>query len=43
MQNHNHPFIMDLRFALQNKSLLIFGIKFCPGGDLTNFISKKGI
>ena len=38
MKNLKHPFIMGLKFALQNNHMLCLGINFCPGGDLAKFI-----
>lgn len=34
LQNINHPFIVNLRYAFQNKEKLYFALEFCPGGEL---------
>lgn len=41
MINLKHPFIMGLKFALQNMKMLFLGINFCPGGNLSELVSKK--
>jgi serine/threonine protein kinase len=42
MKDIQHPSIMSLKFSLQNKDKLFLGMKFCPGGDISNYIKRRG-
>lgn len=37
----NHPFIVSIKFAFQNKRKLFLGLEFVPGGDLAHHLSLK--
>lgn len=34
LKDTDHPFIVGLKYAFQNKSKLYFALEFCPGGEL---------
>jgi serum/glucocorticoid-regulated kinase 2 len=34
LETINHPFIVNLKYAFQNKEKLYFCLEFCPGGEL---------
>jgi serine/threonine protein kinase len=36
-----HPFILDMKFAFQNRDRLFLVTDFCAGGDLFEYLNKK--
>jgi serine/threonine protein kinase len=36
-----HPFILDMRFAFQNRERLFLVTEYCGGGDLFEYLNKK--
>lgn len=43
MAHIDHPFIVKLRFAFQNKNFLYLFMDYMPGGNLTERIEKGGL
>lgn len=37
----NHPFILDMRYAFQNRERLFLVTEYCGGGDLFEYLNKK--
>lgn len=37
-----HPFIVQLKYAFQNKEKLYFALEYCPGGELFYHLQKVG-
>lgn len=37
-----HPFIVRLHYAFQTPSCLVLVLQFCPGGNLSNLITREG-
>lgn len=37
----SHPFILDMRYAFQNRERLFIVTEYCGGGDLFEYLSKK--
>jgi len=35
----NHPFIVELKYAFQDKDKLFMILNYCAGGDLGDYIS----
>ncbi len=42
MENLDHPFILELKYAFQDDRKLYLITHFCPGGELYYHISKVG-
>lgn len=42
LENIQHPFIIELAYAFQNKTKLYFVLEFCPGGELFFHLSRIG-
>ena len=42
LENVNHPFIIKLEYAFQNKNKLYFVLEYCPGGELFFHLSRVG-
>jgi len=40
LERVNHPFIVQLRYAFQNKQKLYFCLEYCPGGELFFHLSR---
>eukprot|EP00172_Hildenbrandia_rubra_P003031 Plantae.Rhodophyta-Hildenbrandia_rubra.ctg4410.p1 GENE.Plantae.Rhodophyta-Hildenbrandia_rubra.ctg4410~~Plantae.Rhodophyta-Hildenbrandia_rubra.ctg4410.p1 ORF type:complete len:533 (-),score=69.84 Plantae.Rhodophyta-Hildenbrandia_rubra.ctg4410:1968-3566(-) len=38
----DHPFILDLRYAFQTRKRLYLVTEYCDGGDLFEFLKKRG-
>jgi len=41
MTHTNHPFIVKLNYAFQNKDKLYLLMDYCPGGDLGYHLNKE--
>lgn len=37
-----HPFIVQMKYAFQNKEKLYFALEYCPGGELFYHLQKVG-
>jgi tRNA A-37 threonylcarbamoyl transferase component Bud32 len=42
MKDLDHPFVISLHYAFQNKNYLYLVIDYCDGGDLSQFIKTYG-
>lgn len=42
LEEIKHPFIVQLKYAFQNKEKLYFGLEYCPGGELFYHLQKVG-
>jgi len=39
LENIRHPFIIQMDYAFQTESKLIFVLEYCPGGELFFYLS----
>ena len=42
LASSNHPFIVKLRYSFQSSDLLFLVMDYCPGGDLSHYLSREG-
>lgn len=40
MEQLKHPFIIEMKFAFESKSSLVFVLELCPGGELFGLVKK---
>lgn len=36
----DHPKLVDLYYAFETKNHIVFGLEYCPNGNLYNFLQK---
>lgn len=37
----SHPNLIDLYYAFETKNYIVFGLEYCPNGNLYNFLQKR--